>query len=73
MSERMIVDASTLRGWRKSSFSGNSNGSCVEVVDGYPSGVPVRDSVNPHGPAIVVSRVAWSAFIAAVKTSPRLA
>jgi hypothetical protein len=39
----------------------------VEVVDGYAAGVPVRDSVNPHGPAIVVSRKAWSGFISAVK------
>lgn len=69
MSEPMIADASTLRGWRKSSFSGNSNGSCVEVVEGYVAGVPVRDSVDPHGPAIVVSRGAWSDFIAAVKTT----
>jgi hypothetical protein len=67
MTKCTIADASTLHGWRKSSFSGSSNGSCVEVVDGYAAGVPVRDSVNPCGPAIVVSRSAWSALVAAVK------
>lgn len=68
MTKHVISDASTLHGWRKSSFSGNNSGSCVEVVDGYAAGVPVRDSVNPCGPAIVVSRVAWSALVDAVKT-----
>lgn len=68
MSERMIADASVLCGWRKSSSSGGNNGSCVEVVDGHAAGVPVRDSVNPAGPALVVPRSAWAAFIAAVKS-----
>jgi hypothetical protein len=68
MSERSIADASILHGWRKSSFSGGSGSSCVEVVDGYAGGVPVRDSVNPHGPAIMVSREAWSALISTVRT-----
>lgn len=67
MANCAIWDASALSGWRKSSFSGNNGGSCVEVIDRHPSGVPVRDSVNPDGPAIVVSRAAWAGLIAAVK------
>ncbi|MFI0218523.1 DUF397 domain-containing protein [Streptomyces lydicus] len=62
-----IPDASTLTGWRKSSYSGSSEGSCVEVLDGYPVGVPVRDSKDPHGPAVVFPASAWRAFIGAVK------
>jgi hypothetical protein len=69
MAKYVIADASALQGWRKSSFSGGNGTSCVEVVDGYAAGVPVRDSVNPHGPAIVVSREAWSSLISAVTTS----
>ncbi|MER5357494.1 DUF397 domain-containing protein [Streptomyces sp. NPDC002785] len=67
MTDRIILDASTLSGWRKSSYSGSESGSCVEVLDGHPSGVPVRDSKTPHGPALVFPAAGWSAFVAAVK------
>jgi hypothetical protein len=67
MTERIIPDASTMSGWRKSSYSGNESGSCVEVLDTHPSGVPVRDSKTPHGPALLFSAGDWSAFVTAVK------
>ncbi|MCX5343460.1 DUF397 domain-containing protein [Streptomyces atratus] len=67
MTDRTVLDASTLSGWRKSSHSGSESGSCVEVLDGHPSGVPVRDSKAPHGPALVFPAVGWSAFVDAVK------
>ncbi|MEU3251911.1 DUF397 domain-containing protein [Streptomyces sp. NPDC006997] len=63
MTEHMIPDASALKGWRKSSYSGGNEGSCLEVIPDVPSGLPVRDSKNPHGPAIVFGRTAWTAFI----------
>ncbi|MGW2847477.1 DUF397 domain-containing protein [Streptomyces sp. NPDC001274] len=47
-----LVGSSALAGWRKSSYSGGSQGDCLEVVDGHAS-VPVRDSKNPTGPAIL--------------------
>ncbi|GAB7033016.1 DUF397 domain-containing protein [Streptomyces sp. NPDC021749] len=53
--------------WRKSSHSNGDGGSCVEVVDGLPGIVPVRDSKDPHGPAIIFPATAWSSFIGAVK------
>ncbi|MFH9227322.1 DUF397 domain-containing protein [Streptomyces lydicus] len=65
-----IPDASTLTGWRKSSYSGSSEGSCVEVLDGHPAGVPVRDSKDPHGPALLFAVGAWRAFIVSVKAMP---
>lgn len=67
MTDRAIPRASALRGWRKSSYSGNESGSCVEVLDAHPAGVPVRDSKQPHGPALVFRREGWAAFTAAVK------
>ncbi|MEU0627872.1 DUF397 domain-containing protein [Streptomyces sp. NPDC005989] len=67
MNEHIIPDASTLSGWRKSSYSNSDSGSCIEVLDGHPSGVPVRDSKNPHGPAVVFPPTGWSSFIAAVE------
>ncbi|MFD5412221.1 DUF397 domain-containing protein [Streptomyces nojiriensis] len=67
MTEHTISDASALSGWRKSSYSGNEAGSCIEVLDGHPSGVPVRDSKIPHGPALLFPPDGWSSFVAAVK------
>ncbi|MFI9320846.1 DUF397 domain-containing protein [Kitasatospora aureofaciens] len=53
--------------WRKSSFSGNQ-GNCIEVADGLLDIVPVRDSKDPHGPALSFPADAWTAFITAIKT-----
>ncbi|GAB2959274.1 DUF397 domain-containing protein [Streptomyces pseudoechinosporeus] len=61
-----VPDASALTGWRKSSHSGGSNGDCLEVIDGH-STVPVRDSKNPHGPALLIPTGGWSSFVDAVK------
>ncbi len=49
--------------WRKSSHSNAQGGDCVEVADGFTGVVPVRDSKNPHRPALVVTDGAWGAFI----------
>ncbi|MFF8367346.1 MULTISPECIES: DUF397 domain-containing protein [Streptomyces] len=70
MTEYSIPNAATLSGWRKSSYSDNEGSECVEVLDGHPAGVPVRDSKDPHGPALVFSSPAWRAFIASVKAMP---
>ncbi|MFG3511181.1 DUF397 domain-containing protein [Streptomyces bobili] len=67
MTEHTIPDASLLAGWRKSTYSGNEGGSCVEVLDGYQAGVPIRDSKASNGPALVFSAVGWAAFVVAVK------
>ncbi|UKY51648.1 DUF397 domain-containing protein [Streptomyces inhibens] len=67
MTERIISNAATLTGWRKSSYSDANGGSCIEVLDNHPSGVPVRDSKNPHGPALLFPAEVWASFVAAVK------
>ncbi|MEU3028184.1 DUF397 domain-containing protein [Streptomyces incarnatus] len=61
-----ISDASTLTGWFKSSYSGGNHDSCVEIASGHPA-VPVRDSKNSSGPALVFSVGSWAAFVGAVK------
>ncbi|GAA2473006.1 hypothetical protein GCM10010406_05940 [Streptomyces thermolineatus] len=53
--------------WRKSTYSEGGDGNCVEVADGAPGVVPVRDSKDPHGPALVFPADAWASFVAAVK------
>ncbi len=52
--------------WRKSSHSSTNGGECVEVGFGIPSTVPVRDSKDPHGPALAFD-AAWTAFVTGVK------
>ncbi|MGW3728714.1 DUF397 domain-containing protein [Streptomyces sp. NPDC000851] len=45
--------------WRKSSYSGGAGGEdCLEVADGVPGVVPVRDSKVPHGPVVVIGSAA---------------
>ncbi|MGX1549186.1 DUF397 domain-containing protein [Streptomyces adustus] len=55
------------RGWRKSSYSNSEGGSCLEVSDGHPSSIPVRDSKVPYGPVLIFAPAAWSPFVSALK------
>jgi Domain of unknown function (DUF397) len=72
MRTRHLPDASLLAGpWRKSSYSNDSGGECVEVADGLPGVVPVRDSKNPTGPALLVNARAWQAFVTHAGRTPR--
>ncbi|MFI1866667.1 DUF397 domain-containing protein [Streptomyces jumonjinensis] len=63
ISKRDLHDAR----WRKSSHSGASGGSCVEVSDDFPGVVPIRDSKVAGGPVVSVEGAAWSSFVGAVK------
>ncbi|MET9367757.1 DUF397 domain-containing protein [Streptomyces griseoflavus] len=53
--------------WRKSSYSNQEGGDCVEVAGGFPAVVPVRDSKAPHGPALCFEAPSWAAFIGGLK------
>ncbi len=48
--------------WRTSSYSGGNN-ECVEVADGVPHVVPVRDSKRPTGPFVAFSHDTWRTFL----------
>ncbi|WP_327177311.1 DUF397 domain-containing protein [Streptomyces sp. NBC_01335] len=50
--------------WRKSTYSDGGDNNCLEVGDGFPGLVPVRDSKNPTGPALLISTTAWTEFVA---------
>ncbi|MEU5832613.1 DUF397 domain-containing protein [Streptomyces diacarni] len=57
-----------VRAWRKSSYSGQNGGNCLEVADDHTgAGLPVRDSKNPHGPTLLFTDQAWTAFLAHVR------
>jgi len=50
--------------WRKSSYSGGEEqNACLEVADGVPGVVPVRDSKLAAGPVLMIGPVAWTHFI----------
>ncbi|MEI5098603.1 DUF397 domain-containing protein [Streptomyces sp. PmtG] len=74
-SEHVLPDSSVLRAWRRSTHSGPNEGSCLEVSDACPRArgarprdpVPVRDSKDPRGPALVFAAPAWEAFVGAVR------
>ncbi|WP_267717018.1 DUF397 domain-containing protein [Streptomyces sp. CoH17] len=53
--------------WRKSSYSGNTGGDCVEVGETSPGAVPIRDSKNPAGPVVTVGAHAWQSFVDALR------
>jgi uncharacterized protein DUF397 len=55
--------------WRKSSRSGGNGGNCVEVARNFPGVVAVRDSKDPLGPALVVSKDEWARFIADLRAT----
>ncbi|MEV6975337.1 DUF397 domain-containing protein [Kitasatospora sp. NPDC093806] len=52
--------------WRKSSHS-VQEGQCIEVADGFPGIVPVRDSKDAEGPALIFPTDAFASFITAVQ------
>ncbi|MFC5243664.1 DUF397 domain-containing protein [Streptomyces atrovirens] len=39
----------------------------MEVADGFPAVVPVRDSKAPHGPVLCFEGASWAAFIGELK------
>ncbi|WPP31048.1 DUF397 domain-containing protein [Streptomyces sp. CL7] len=53
---------------RRSSYSNQEGGNCVEVVDGLPGVVPVRDSKVPQGPTLCFEGGSWAAFIGDLKS-----
>ncbi|GAB2599740.1 hypothetical protein GCM10027168_36000 [Streptomyces capparidis] len=60
--------------WIKSSYSNGAGGNCLEWSPSQVAAtglVPVRDSKDPDGPALLFRPEAWAAFITAV-TDDRL-
>jgi hypothetical protein len=53
--------------WHKSTRSGSNGGDCVEVAENLPGVVAMRDSKDPHGPALVFEHAAWRVFIQSLK------
>ncbi|MFI6693554.1 DUF397 domain-containing protein [Streptomyces sp. NPDC050433] len=60
-------DLSTAQ-WRTSSYSNGDGGQCIEVADGCPGVIPVRDSKTPTGPVLLLNPAAWGDFVAFAAT-----
>jgi hypothetical protein len=52
--------------WRKSSYSGQEGGTCVELADLEVS-LGVRDSTDPDGPVLAFDRHAVAGLIGRIK------
>ncbi|SFY51907.1 DUF397 domain-containing protein [Streptomyces sp. F-1] len=53
--------------WRKSTYSGGEEqNACLEVADGLPGVIPVRDSKLTTGPVLLIGPAAWAAFVGSV-------
>ncbi|WP_327678642.1 DUF397 domain-containing protein [Kitasatospora sp. NBC_00458] len=52
--------------WFKSTYSDNG-GTCVEITADFPGLVPVRDSKDPEGPALLFAADAFASFLAALR------
>jgi hypothetical protein len=52
--------------WFKSSYSNNQGGACVEGARLAGGVMAIRDSKDPHGPALIFRADAWAAFVGAV-------
>ncbi|MFI9630031.1 DUF397 domain-containing protein [Streptomyces sp. NPDC052042] len=65
----MAPDLAKESAWFKSSYSNDTGGSCVEVADvtRTHSGIAIRDSKIPSGPALLLTREAFTNFIAEVQ------
>lgn len=48
--------------WHKASRSNSNGGNCVEVA-ASPGRVLVRDSKDPDGPRLSVTRAEWRSFL----------
>ena len=62
----MVIDIDRAA-WRKSTYSGDNGGGCVEVARNLPGVVAVRDSKDPEGPKLAFAPDEWRAFTAGIK------
>ena len=53
--------------WRKSSFTNDAGGNCVEIAFGA-TGAAVRDSKDPAGPTLTFNPRAWRMLASDTRT-----
>lgn len=55
--------------WRKSSYSGDQGGQCIEVAETLDTTIAVRDSKNPTGPILTIAPAAFATFVSWTTTA----
>jgi hypothetical protein len=69
VNDRHSISAAAIEGaaWTKSSYSGGGNSQCVEIANipapSGSSGIAVRDSKDPDGPALLFAPESFASFI----------
>lgn len=54
--------------WRKSSYSSGNGGDCVELAETRRGPAHIRDSKDPSGPQLVVSRAALRGLLDGIRS-----
>ena len=50
--------------WRKSSYSGDQGGNCIEIAEiACPTTLAIRDSKTPAGPILTLGPAAFTTFV----------
>lgn len=49
--------------WRKSSYSGDQGGNCVEIAEFPDDSVAIRDSKTPAGPILTLDPASFTTFV----------
>ncbi|WP_371647510.1 DUF397 domain-containing protein [Streptomyces mirabilis] len=55
--------------WRKSSYSGDQGGQCIEITETLDTTIAVRDSKNPTGPILTIAPAAFATFVSWATTA----
>ncbi|MCD9872683.1 DUF397 domain-containing protein [Streptomyces guryensis] len=58
--------------WRKSSYSGDQGGSCLEVAESPCPTIAIRDSKNPAGPVLTLRPDAFRHFVSWAGATPEV-
>jgi Domain of unknown function (DUF397) len=61
------MEGTSALSWRKSSYSGNNGGNCVEAGS-LPGAVIVRDTTDRDGRTLTFDTQAWHAFATRIKS-----
>lgn len=49
--------------WRKSSYSGDQGGQCLEIAEVPNTALAIRDSKTPAGPILTFTPTAFTTFV----------
>ncbi|MGW0838238.1 DUF397 domain-containing protein [Streptomyces prunicolor] len=63
------VELAPEQAWFKSSYSDSGGQNCIEAAHLTPTGIAVRDSKNPTGPALLLPATAWAPFVTQLRES----